>query len=336
MSKHHRRRRYRFNAKNLVPIAIIVLLAGLLFYEFRQVEAKNQEYQNRANQAAHTQERMTASWQGQTYYLRNDVQAYALLGIDRLESTEQGGTNPSQCDFAAVIVLDEKAGKWDLLMLNRDTMCNVPVLSAQGKNLGSRHQQLALAHTYGSGSGDSCRNTVQAIQNLLYGVPLNGYVRLSMDSIGQLNDAVGGVTVTLRDDFSEFDETMVPDAAVTLTGEQAELFVRARGGMKDPTNLNRMERQKEYLTGWLQAAREYATQNGGLGALLEQFSGAIYSDLSIYRISELADTAIGYPSPRILSAEGTAVEGRQFIEFNVNENALQQTVIDLFYTLEKE
>lgn len=336
MSRRHRKRHYRFDAKNLGPIAVILLLAGILFYEFRQAEAKNQEYQSRANQVSQIPERISANWQGQTYYLREDIQAYALLGIDRLESTDQGGTNPSQCDFAAIIVLDEKAGKWDLLMLNRDTMCNVPVLSAQGKSLGSRHQQLALAHTYGSGSGDSCRNTVQAIQNLLYGVPLNGYVRLSMGSIGALNDAVGGVTVTLRDDFSEFDETMLPDTTVTLNGQQAELFVRARGGMDEPTNLNRMERQKEYLAGWLQAAQSYAAQNGGLGTLIEQFSGAIYSDLSIYRISELADAAIQYPSPDIQTVDGTAVKGTQFMEFNVNETALQQTVIDLFYTLEKE
>lgn len=333
MSKH---RKHHRNLKPIVPVLLILLLSGLLFYEIRIAQDRQQEYRHRAAQSTRTAERATANWQGKTYYLRTDLECYALLGIDSLEPVAQAGTNPSQCDFAAVAVLDKKNERWHLLMLNRDTMCNVPMLSAQGKTLGSRHQQLALAHTYGSGSGDSCRNTVQAIENLLYGISLDGYIRISVGSIGRLNDAVGGVTVTLRDDLSALDEAMVPEATLTLDAEQAEHFVRARSGLEDSTNLNRMERQRDYLTGWLEAAGAYADENGGLSTLVEQLSGELYSDMSIYRISSLADAAIRYPFPEIRSPGGTIRKGTQFIEFEADENELQQTVIDLFYTLEKE
>lgn len=323
--KHHRKIK-------LLPIGVILLLSTALLWELTQTEKRSRELQAIAAQATITKEHVSAVWQGKTYYLREDLRKYVLIGIDEnKEQSEQGGTNSSQADFIAVLVADEAGKNWSLMQLNRDTMCNVPLISAQGKAIGSQREQLALAHTYGTGSGDSCRNTVQAVENLLYGVPMDGYIRIRMDAIAKLNDAVGGVTVTVADDFSQYDESMVPEAVVTLNGQQAELFVRARGGMPDATNLNRMERQKQYLQAWVDAAKKC----DNVSAVIEGLSGDIYSDLTIYQISDLADKLQDYPVPNILSPLGTAKKGKSFVEFEVNEEALQQQVIDLFYVLKE-
>lgn len=323
--KHHRRIK-------LLPILVLLLLSTALIWELTQTEKRSRELQAIAAQATITKEHVSAVWQGKTYYLREDLRKYVLIGIDEnKEQTEQGGTNSSQADFIAILVADEAGKNWSLMQLNRDTMCNVPLISAQGKAIGSQREQLALAHTYGTGSGDSCRNTVQAVENLLYGVPMDGYIRIRMDAIAKLNDAVGGVTVTIADDFSQYDESMVPEAVVTLNGQQAELFVRARSGMPDATNLNRMERQKQYLCAWVDAAKKC----DNVSAVIEGLSGDIYSDLTIYQISDLADKLQDYPVPDILSPLGTAKKGKSFVEFEVNEEALQQQVIDLFYVLKE-
>lgn len=323
--KHHRKIK-------LLPILVLLLLSTALIWELTQTEKRSRELQAIAAQATITKEHVSAVWQGKTYYLREDLRKYVLIGIDEnKEQTEQGGTNSSQADFIAVLVADEAGRSWSLMQLNRDTMCNVPLISAQGKAIGSQREQLALAHTYGTGSGDSCRNTVQAVENLLYGVPMDGYIRIRMDAIAKLNDAVGGVTVTIADEFSQYDESMVPEAVVTLNGQQAELFVRARSGMPDATNLNRMERQKQYLCAWVDAAKKC----DNVSAVIEGLSGDIYSDLTIYQISDLADKLQDYPVPDILSPLGTAKKGKSFVEFEVNEEALQQQVIDLFYVLKE-
>lgn len=322
-NKHYPHRR-----SSILPVLLILMLGAGLFWELRQADRRTKELQAIAAQAAVEKERPSAVWQGKTYYLREDLKKYVLIGIDENETqANKGGTNPSQADFVAVLVVDEANKNWSLLQLNRDTMCNVPLLSAQGKAIGSQRQQLALAHTYGADSSGNCRNTVQAVENLLYGVPMDGYIRIRMDAIAKLNDAVGGVTVELQDDFTEFDEDMYPGAVLTLSGNQAELFVRARAEMPDATNLNRMERQKQYLSAWVEKAREAENPS----AVIEGLSNDLYSDLSIYQISGLADKLKAYPVPELRSPSGTAKKGSSFVEFEVSEEALQQQIIDLFY-----
>ena len=53
----------------------------------------------------------------------------------------------------------------------------------------------------------SCENTLNAVENLLEGADIEYYVAMNMDAIGILNDALGGVTVTLEDDFTAADPT---------------------------------------------------------------------------------------------------------------------------------
>ena len=43
--------------------------------------------------------------------------------------------------------------------------------------------------------------TVDAVSHLMYDLPIHGYVAVKLDAIEKLNDAVGGVTVTLPEDI---------------------------------------------------------------------------------------------------------------------------------------
>ena len=61
-----------------------------------------------------------------------------------------------------------------------------------------------------------------------------------------MNDMVGGVTVTIEDDFSEVDPTLKMGETVTLMGEHAENYVRQRKEVADGRNESRMQRQSSY------------------------------------------------------------------------------------------
>mgnify|MGYP001718301415 FL=1 len=93
----------------------------------------------------------------------------------------------------------------------------------------------------------SCQYMVDAVSNLFYGMPINGYVALNMNAVGMINDAVGGVTVTVPEDMTQVDPSFAEGAMVTLTGDQALKFTRYRDTEKDFSNNSRMERQKQYL-----------------------------------------------------------------------------------------
>lgn len=333
--RHHHNRRLRLHLKKILPfILILPLLAGLV-YGFYQVQKAEALYRSRAAEAGSgTRERLTISWQGKTYALREDLMVIALFGIDDAHGT----SGSPQCDFITLMVLQKNSPDWKLFHLNRDTMCPITILNAEGKNLGTQTAQLALAHAYGSGGSDSCRNTVKAIESLLYGIHVDQYIRIDLQSIGILNDIVGGVTVQLDNDFSQWDSAMTKGARLKLNAAQAELFVRSRKGMPDSSNTARMERQQLYMKNWLRTAKEAYGQMGGEEAAnsLSQLGEHLYSNIHAGRLTELADTLSKTNAPEILTIPGTVNTDNTFAEFYPDEAALQQLVIDTFYYPIKE
>ena len=100
-----------------------------------------------------------------------------------------------------------------------------------------------------------CENTKNTVSSLLYGLNIDYYVAMHMDAISILNDAVGGVTVTVTEDFSQVDPT-IHQGVMCLNGEQALHYVRTRAEVGDQLNLNRMKRQREYMDGFWKAFRQ--------------------------------------------------------------------------------
>ena len=269
---------------------------------------------------------------GQAYALR-DLETILLLGVDKFEGeTPEGYLNNQQADFLLLLVLDETGETCTPIQLNRDTMTQIQILGVTGEPAGTMTGQLALAHTYGSGEEDSCENTVLAVSNLLYGMEIDHYVSLTMDGVALLNDLVGGVTVEVLDDFSGIDDTLVQRETVTLKGQQALTYVRSRGGLEDSTNLRRMERQRQYLSALQGQLSSKAQSDEGftLEALL-QLNEYLVSDCTVEQLSALGDNLANYQVSDILTTQGQAQVGKEFMEFTVDETALQQLVLDVFY-----
>ena len=171
-----------------------------------------------------------------------------------------------------------------------------------------------------------------AVSNLLYGMEIDHYVSLTMDGVALLNDLVGGVTVEVLDDFSGIDDSLMQGETVTLQGQQALTYVRSRGGMEDSSNLHRMERQRQYLAALQQQLKAAVQQEDGftLDALL-QLNEYMVSDCTVNQLSDLGDSLAAYQVSGILTTPGNAQEGEEFMEFTVDEDALQQLVMDVFY-----
>ena len=273
-------------------------------------------------------------YNGQAYNYNENLSALLILGIDDPELTEtDAGRNTSQADLLLLAVFDPEAKECTLIQLNRDTMCDVPALDVDGNYVGLMNQQLALAHTYGNGLEKSCENTVYAVSRFLYGIGIDNYFALTMDAIPVLNDLVGGVTVTVEDDFTGVDETLVKGETVTLSAENVEHYVRSRMSMKeDPTNLNRMKRQRTYMVGLVQALKEAAARDSSF--VIDAYtaiSQSLVTDCSIDELSDYTNRFSDYTLKSIVTPEGEAVQGEKYMEFYVDEEALQQLVVDTFY-----
>jgi LCP family protein required for cell wall assembly len=211
----------------------------------------------------------------------------------------------------------------------------MPILGIGGKKAGTAFQQLALSHTYGSGLEDSCANTRETVSNFLYGLQIDYYLSLNMDAIALLNDAVGGVTVTVTDDFSQIDPSIVK-GEVTLTGQQAITFVRGRGGVGDQLNVSRMERQKEYMGGFMKAFK--AKQDAGIEFLVSSYEEAMpymVTDCSLTVLEDITRRYGDYPIVEIVSPEGENQKGETYMEYYVDEQKLDELILRLFYAPKK-
>lgn len=97
--------------------------------------------------------------------------------------------------------------KWrKLLSVDRNTVTPVRSLADDGTYLATTDIQLSLAHSMGLDQNMRAENTVDAVSTLRKGQKIDGYAMINMSAIQVVNDMVGGVTVTIEDDFSERDK----------------------------------------------------------------------------------------------------------------------------------
>ena len=275
---------------------------------------------------------------GTTYVPNSDLEVILLIGVDKYGDQEESETesdsynNNQQADFLMLVLVDEDRQTYTMLHLNRDAMTDIPVLGVRGESAGTITGQLALAHTYGSGGRDSCRNTEDAVANLLYGEKVDHFLAFTMDAVEQINDLVGGVTVTIEDDMTAVSPDWTEGATITLNGEDALSYVRTRSSLADSSNLTRMERQRQYVTALKSAlAAKVETDEDFMTSALNDVSPYLTTDYTVNQLSRLYDRVKNYTDGGIQYVEGEAVQGEEYMEFYPDETALRQQVLQLFY-----
>ena len=275
-------------------------------------------------------------YQGREYVLKNNIETFLVLGLDKFNGSVDSDAynNDQQADFLMLFVIDNDAKKISVLHINRDTMTDMNVLGLNGNKVATVNKQIALAHTYGNGKEVSCRNTTDSLSSLLLGMKINHYISLKMDSVPILNDLVGGVTLEVLDDFQSDDLALKKGETVTLTGEQALAYVRARQGMEDSSNIARMERQRQYVEALYHQAM-YCIDNDAnfvVDASL-QMKDYLVSDRSVTQMQQLANKFNTYDFVGIETIRGESRVGEEFMEFYTDSNHVQEIVVKLFYEL---
>lgn len=268
------------------------------------------------------------------YVPNNNIESVLFIGLDKYtkDISDSSYNNSCQSDLLCVLVIDKKQEQSTILQLNRDTIAQIPMLDVTGKPAGEMKGQLALAHTYGSGKADSCRNTVKAVSSFLYGAKINHYISLSLDAVTEINDSVGGVKVMIEDDMTAVDSSLIKGSEVLLLGDSALNFVRARGSLEDSSNIARMGRHRLYISSLREAVKNKTDLDENFFAgTLETLSKHMVSDCTVNQLSTLYDRFSKYESCGIKTIDGEAKLGEKFMEFYADDSQLKQTVVELFY-----
>ena len=323
--------------KRLCFALVCLLLIGIICYSgFRILEAtvfldKPEE----SKEPAYVSK--TIEKDGVKYFPKQDIETFLIMGIDQdgpMTETAYAQTS-AMADALMVLVFDKTKEQVDVVTLNRDTMAEIPALGVDGKSAGTTTAQLAVSYAYGNGIEKSAENTKKAVSDLLYGIEIDHYVALTMDAVKILNDAVGGVTVEVLDDFSAVD----PDITYgyyTLYGDEALTFVRARKNIGEHLNINRMDRQAEYMECFYDALKTTLEENPEFAVdTYEELESYMVTDCSVTTMAAMLDRYNRYEMGEFIVPEGENREGEKYMEFYLEEEAFQQMVLENFYAEKK-
>ena len=288
-------------------------------------------------------EKTTLSWNGKTYHRNTYTKAILCMGVDRngpmTETTLSG--DGGQADGIFLLAHDTARNQLKILLIPRDSMTeitktDISQTESNGTKLGTAIDHLSLSYAYGDGREKSCEYTRQAVSNLLMGLPIDSYMAADLEIISSLNDAVGGVTVTIPTiGMEQADPAFAFGQTVRLRGEQAERFVRFRDTKKDNSALSRMEQQKLYISGFFQAVKEQSRSESNIvEKLFEMTQNYMVTDMAKDQYLKLAMDALegeGLTSASFKMAPGQGRATEQYDEYYVDQEALIPILLELFY-----
>ncbi len=283
---------------------------------------------------------VTLTANGETYELKKDIKTYLFIGID----SELPNDTPlgdkwagSQCDVLSLYVIDEAKKEYSVLNINRDAVATVDVLDFDGNIIAQQEQQIEFAFSYTMNRAVNSENAVRAVSRLIGGIPIDGYVTIAMGALKPLNDAVGGITITIPEDLTRVDPAFEKGATLTLDGELAEKYIRARLVLENPSNQERVKRQQLYLNEFKNVVKQKINESSGfINDLYNTAAPYLTSDMSSGQITNIALGCVNYRQTKNLSLSGKETEvtystGQTHTEFTVNKSSLDNAVIELFY-----
>lgn len=283
----------------------------------------------------------TITYKGETYLYNENITAILCMGTDKYEMAEEDYLigESGQADMLLLAILDTENGNVKLWNISRDSMTDVDIYNVNGEYVRTEKMQACLAFAYGDGKEKSCENTVRSVSRLLYGMPIQSYAVLDMEAIRPLNDAVGGVEVTIHEG-DILPAKFKPGTTVLLQGDDVEAYVRSRRTEQPDeaidSNNNRMARQKQYMMNFLQKALQMTKED--LMVPVKLFNMAkennhIITDLTVSKIAYLATSFanLNFSEEDFMTVPGEVVAGEQYAEYHVDDEALYQMILDTFY-----
>ena len=258
------------------------------------------------------------TYEGREYVRKDQIETFLIMGLDRYENSPVSDAHGTgvQADFLLLLVFDHETRQSTALQINRDSMTKVNKLSIGGTAVvDSYTAQIALAYNYVNDDNEKirCRNTIDSVEYLLKGIDVDHYFALTMDAVAASCDAVGGVEVTVLDDFTGIDDTLVKGETVRLNGQQALRYVRTRYGLEDSSNSTRMARQQQYLDALYDSVS--ARINGDQDFIIELVDAVddyVVYDSSDQRLQQLLETFNEYEYLGIRQLEGQTKLGEEF------------------------
>ncbi|WP_109005430.1 LCP family protein [Streptomyces rishiriensis] len=236
-----RRRRLRWARYGAGAVAVIVLGAGVAGWALYMKLDGNitPDDAAAAELARYAKDRPTS--------LVKDAQNVLLIGSDSRsgDGNEEYGRDLGTERSDTTILLHLAAGRRSAtaVSLPRDLMVDVPGCRRRD---GTRTEPMFTMFNYAFQAGGSAC-TIRTVEKLT-GVRIDHHVVVDFSGFKDMVDAVDGVEVCLSEPISDKAARLrLPAGRVTLDGEQALGYVRARKSLGNGSDTGRMDRQQRFL-----------------------------------------------------------------------------------------
>lgn len=272
-------------------------------------------------------------------YYGNYFTNILVVGVDKENIASQGTfRSGGQADFLMLLSIDRHHRTVTPIHIDRDTVADVKVYSPFGHAAGVNKMQICLSHAFGSSNELNCQNTIWAVERFMHGIEVDQFLVLDMTGISMLNDALGGVTVTLEDDFSHLDPAMTPGTTLKLQGKQAEYYVRGRHEIGDNSNKQRMSRQRNFLENLSDLFRQRLKKDPQTVAeLFDTLADHMYTSMDSGWVSGQTYALEHYEQKEILDLKGEHRIGADgYMEFHAGEDELKRLIRDVYMIEESE
>lgn len=308
-----------------------ILLAVVVFVALGSMQEKEPEEVSTV-EPADEEDADVITYNGKKYERNTDIRTILFLGVDRRQETEINDTPGynGQADTILLYVLNKEKKTASRLEISRDTMTDIALYDMAGEYLASERAQIAMQYAYGDSPKKSCLLMEEAVSNLLYGIPVRGYFSMTLDGIGPVVDALGGVTITVPEDYTYIEPEFQQGQEVTLDGRLAERYVRYRDTEVTGSNVPRMERQRQFMDAFMAQASEKmkVAGVGVLDSILDANSEYFATDLTADEMKEMTEYQM---DPEVIKVPGTVVAGEEHDEYVVDDEKLMEICINLFY-----
>ena len=266
---------------------------------------------------------------GVKYKRNTNIQTVLFLGIDKEAKSELGnrpGEN-GQSDSLNLLVADRETKKAQILQISRDSMVDIDIYSASGDKMISEQGQIALQYAYGDGEEESCRLTAEKVSEMLYGVEIQSYLSLTMEGMVRAADAIGGVTMTVPEDYTWIDPAFEKGQTLTMDGAMVEKYVRSREIEVLDSNVQRMQRQSQFM-GALVEKLQSIEGNSNYLSLYQEMEPYMVTNMTADEMKALSDYEI---DPETVNIPGEVILKDGHAQFIVDNEGLRNIILKMFY-----
>lgn len=280
-------------------------------------------------------------YENQIYEYNEDILTFLIMGIDKAKDVKEvaEGTNGGQADALFLVVLNPHDKSLSVIGINRNTMTDIDLYDDHGSFMKTITAQLAVQHGFGNGMEESCEYQVKAVQHLFYEMPIHGYAAINMSAIVPMTDLVGGIDLTAIESVKDVTgqgkgEIVAEGEDVHLDGEKAFAYVKYRDTSEFASADHRLERQKQFITAYLQKVKEKTKEDISFPvSVYQSVASKVVTNLTLDEMTYLVSIAKDYSfsEDALYALEGETTMGEQFEEFYVDETKLFELILQIFY-----